>query len=157
MLTRTIAMLMWSQVSGYTYNRQNICKTTCLYYHLKHCCSLLLLSLTGLQNTSLLLINIIYCMIQFYHSISTNDTCVYSMYMYSNTLYTVTMTHIICGINLNCCSLNQVLYNVCVAPHSSHHQSSPSTLHMRRVDQYNTHELLTVSNWGEPERAPPSV
>ena len=56
------------------------------------------------------------------------------------------MTHIICGINLSCCSLNQVLYNGCVTPTSSLHQSSGSKLHMRRVDQYNTHELLTVSN-----------
>ena len=69
----------------------------------------------------------------------------YPMYMYSNTLYTVTMTHFICGINLSCCSFNQVLYSGCVTPPSSIHQSSGSTLHMRRVDQYNTHKLLTVS------------
>ena len=77
--------------------------------------------------------------------ISTKDTYKYPMYMYSNTLYTVTMTHIICGINLSCCSLNQVLYNGCVTLSSCPHQSSGSMLHMRRVDQYNTHELLTVS------------
>ena len=59
-------------------------------------------------------------------------------------MYTVTMTHITCGIDLSCCLLNQVLHNGCVTTLSSSHQSSLSQLHMRRVDQYNTHELSSL-------------
>ena len=77
----------------------------------------------------------------------------YPMYMYSNTLYTVTMTHIICGINLSCCSLNQVLYSGCVTITSSPHQSSPSSLHMRRVDQNNTCTSLLLSRAYREKRA----
>ena len=54
------------------------------------------------------------------------------------------ITYITCGINLSCCLLNQVLHNGCVITHSSSNQRSPSTLHMRRVDQYNTHELSSL-------------
>ena len=50
-------------------------------------------------------------------------------------IYTVTMTHIICSINISCCSLNQALYHGFETIQSSKHQSSHPILHMRRVDQ----------------------
>ena len=59
-------------------------------------------------------------------------------------MYILIITYSICGIDLSCCLLNQVLHNGYAIPKCSSHQSSPSTLYMKRVDQYNTHELSSL-------------